>query len=479
MIMTVDYSSRFLCRVTRSWPGVICFLAVLFLAVAPRVSLGVILGDARVLSSVNQPLLAQIEILDTEGVDLEEISATIPPREAFVWANVEYQDLLDDLSVGVIPGDGVNNPYIELSTSSVVRDLLLGLLLDVEWPDGQVMREYSLLLDFGDVAQASGVTRVDSQPGSDAETDDVGTLFEVADLDTSEDSEDVFLDDDASLADDAFLDEAADLDDGASLDDDASLDDFVVVQPATRRLTDRQTVKVLAGSRAPRTYRVGKDQGLWEIARTVRPNPSVNVYQTMAALYRNNTSAFINRNINRLRSGYTLVIPDLADIESVPVRQASQFVANQNSDWLESAGNISDQRRLKILSVDGRKGKDPTVSIKEAVEKRIAEELSSMRELVDSLRQENSDAIERLIELEGQLRSFAELDAVNNEKIVSLEQSLQESRELIAMYQGSPLKAILSSTSGIILFVVVALIILGLVVALVSVIIRRRRSIGS
>ncbi|WP_086480540.1 FimV/HubP family polar landmark protein [Oceanospirillum sanctuarii] len=103
------------------------------------------LGEAELLSSLNQPFKATIQLAQTKGVDAEDIRVQLADERAFAKAGLDRQFFLQNLSFSVLPGE--NGPYIELTSAQPVKEPFLNFLLEVEWPQGQLMREYTFLLD--------------------------------------------------------------------------------------------------------------------------------------------------------------------------------------------------------------------------------------------------------------------------------------------------------------------------------------------
>jgi pilus assembly protein FimV len=84
---------------------------------------------------------------------------------------------------------------------------------------------------------------------------------------------------------------------------------------------------------------------LWSIARATRPNRSISVPQMMLAIQQENPEAFLGSNINRLKAGYPLRIPNLADATLIEKREAESVVAAQN----KSLSDPQSQKRASPL----------------------------------------------------------------------------------------------------------------------------------
>ena len=82
------------------------------------------------------------------------------------------------------------------------------------------------------------------------------------------------------------------------------------------------------------TYSVQRNDTLSGIASRVRPGVNRGeLNQTMIALFRANPRAFAGDNINRLLAGSILRVPDVTEVEALPVGEASQEVARQMEAW--------------------------------------------------------------------------------------------------------------------------------------------------
>ena len=103
------------------------------------------LGEAELLSSLNQPFKAKIQLAQAQGVPAEDIRVALADEKAFARAGLDRQQFLQNLSFSVRSQNG--QPYIDLSSAAPVKEPFLNFLLQVEWPEGQLMREYTFLID--------------------------------------------------------------------------------------------------------------------------------------------------------------------------------------------------------------------------------------------------------------------------------------------------------------------------------------------
>ena len=103
------------------------------------------LSEANLHSALGQPPRADIPLLDSRDLTAEEIIVRLASPEAYARAGLSRPDQLLGLRVAVQRQGG--QFQARLSTPQAIHEPYLGLLLEVVWPGGQQVREYSLLLD--------------------------------------------------------------------------------------------------------------------------------------------------------------------------------------------------------------------------------------------------------------------------------------------------------------------------------------------
>lgn len=102
------------------------------------------LGSIEVNSNLNEKLDTRILLLSGTSQDTEMLIVKLASREEFKKAGVDRPHLLTDLKFGtVVDGDNV---YITVKTTKTIREPSMSFLLDVDWPNGHMLREYTILL---------------------------------------------------------------------------------------------------------------------------------------------------------------------------------------------------------------------------------------------------------------------------------------------------------------------------------------------
>jgi FimV-like protein len=103
------------------------------------------MGEITLHSALNQPLNAEIELVETGAMNAEDVVARLAPAEDFARAGVERVFFFNDLRfTPVIRG---NRGVIKVTSSKPVTEPYLQFLVQVLRPGGDMLHEYTLLLD--------------------------------------------------------------------------------------------------------------------------------------------------------------------------------------------------------------------------------------------------------------------------------------------------------------------------------------------
>ncbi len=104
------------------------------------------LGDIRARSALNQEFNADIDLLSVAAGELDAVRVSLAEQKEFEKAGVErpfFLTLLKFLPARLEDGSTV----IRVSSDFPVREPFLDFLVEVNWPRGRLIREYTVLLD--------------------------------------------------------------------------------------------------------------------------------------------------------------------------------------------------------------------------------------------------------------------------------------------------------------------------------------------
>ena len=151
---------------------------------------------------------------------------------------------------------------------------------------------------------------------------------------------------------------------------------------------------------------------LWELAIQFRGDTPVNAQQAMIAILRANPGAFVEGNINALRTGVTLRVPTAADMAAVSPGEASAEFARHEEAWRTRRQTGS----AAPAPGPGTPPRPTTPPAPAAGGEDIAEELRKARATVAEMRErldERDEAIEELlVQLAAARRELRAMQAV-------------------------------------------------------------------
>jgi len=390
---------------------------------------GLGLGEIKLNSSLNQPLDADIKLLQVRDLLVEDIYIDLASAEDFKRIGVERPFFLQSLKFDVRL-DGSGGPVVKITSEQTVREPFVNFLIEARWPSGRLLREYTVLPDLpvfsnrpvqpvrAPIVQAPPVVTpapVVSQPAPAPRPEPVRPqAVEPA----SEQS--------------------------APTPKPSEPEPPAVTKPAQVQTTPERTPSTR--SSGPQSYSVNADDTLWEIALEVRPNREVSVQKTMLALQRLNPDAFINGNINLLKQGQVLRVPNQNEIEVLDQFAAIDEVKFQNNEWrggedLSSAAELEgSSSRASLPAVEqkprgqlslaapssqdnasGRSSSGDSSANTDALEN----ELTISLEELDSVRRENTELSGRIADLEEQVDTLDRLIEVSNEEMRVLELAIE------------------------------------------------------
>ncbi|MBO3274551.1 FimV family protein [Pseudomonas schmalbachii] len=344
-------------------------------------------GEIHLNSALNQPLDAEIDLLEVRDLSSGEVVPRLASPEDFSKAGVDRQYFLTGLRfTPVVKPNG--RSVIRVTSDRPVQEPYLNFLVEVVWPSGRLLREYTVLLDpplYSPQVTAAAVPR-------------------------------------APVAAPAPIPRP--------------------VAPAAPRPAPAPVAAApaLEGGQ----YRTGPRDTLWEIASRARPNGSVSVHQTMLAIQDLNPDAFLGGNINRLKSGQVLRLPDAEQVRARSQNEALAQVVEQNTAWRErrslpaggarqidatqraSAGSAPAeaevQDNLRLLSGEAGKAKGSEKGSQNS--KAVADELAITQESLDTTRRENDELQGRMKDLQSQLDKLQKLIELKDAQLARLQADL-------------------------------------------------------
>ena len=280
--------------------------AALCMAASGASALG--LGRLQVQSALGEALRAEIDVTSISPEEQGNLRLRVASPEAYRAAGVDYNAVLPGTQVELRRRpDG--RPFLKITSDRGVQEPFIDVILELNWPTGRLVREYTMLFDPPTTARAAPPAPVTA----------------------------------AVAPANAPSAQALPVSPGAAA---APAADRMRAAPAPRVAERRQAPARPVAEPAPASepkpprvaaagadaYRVKAGDSLSRIAsRTQRSGVSLD--QMLVSLYRGNPQAFIDNNMNRLKSGVVLAVPAADAVKSVTVAEARQVIQAQSADF--------------------------------------------------------------------------------------------------------------------------------------------------
>ncbi|WP_295457176.1 FimV/HubP family polar landmark protein [uncultured Thiodictyon sp.] len=367
---------------------------VLALASGPAHALGI--GGIRQQSALDQPFVGEIDLVDVKPDELDAVKVQIAPQTEFSRAGTERYHYLTKLrfTPQISPR---GNPVIRVSSREPMREPYMDFLVEVVWPKGRLVKQYTVLLD-PPVTTARAAPRI-AEPVVDQPPPGRP----------------------APRAAEAPPARAA-----------ATATQAPPARPA-KAPPRSQPVAAPGGESGKRIGPTRSGAGLWRLALGNTP-PGATVSQTAMALYRTNQDAFANGDINRLIIGKMLTLPHPGELlalspEAAKLEFESAIKGGKvrrspiaGPDAPAGAPGKGDARlRIAGAAGDGAKSKAAAADSGGGGAQDMEKELLLVRETSESARQETVELRGRIHDLESQLSEIQQLLRLRNEELARVQ----------------------------------------------------------
>jgi pilus assembly protein FimV len=243
------------------------------------------MGEIRVKSALNEPLHAEIALFQVKNLSPLQIKSKMADLNDFALSGLATQRALSNVRFQIrVRANGTGR--IILTSKLPVTEPFMNFLVEVNWPNGRLIREYTLLLDppatqaiqnqrnFNVVANNSSNSKAVTKPAK-----------------------------------------------------------IKVPKRAAPKKTTTASQKVKKGQ-----YYIDPKDTLWDVAIATRPKKSVTPQQMMVLIQRKNPHAFPNANINVMKAKSVIDLPTQAEIDALSVKDAQDEVTRQTKLW--KSGNL-------------------------------------------------------------------------------------------------------------------------------------------
>ena len=380
------------------------------------------LGEIELHSALNEPLSAEVRLLSAKPDELDNAVIRLAPNDEFARAGIERPAILSDIKFNVVRAkDGTAT--LNITSTQPIREPFLDFIVQLSWQSGRLLREYTLLLDppvFGEEKEApvsapvaESPTAVQAKPAAPASPVMSAPMAVVTPPSPAQ----------------------------AAVNGQAPQAAAAAVQA------------VKPGSKGEMTYGpTQRNDTLWNIASNLRPDDSVSVYQMMMALLKENPQAFYDNNVNSLKAGYVLRVPEKSVVMAIDEQQAVKEAARQYERWqqgrrapaastqgkTEGASAVKSDQGAQQASAEGQDKEtgrlrlvapgdasadsaSPAGGVQGELDK-LRGELAIAMESSDTAKRESEELRSRVAALENQINSLQRLLTLKDEALNDLQQ---------------------------------------------------------
>jgi len=121
-------------------------VATIGITVTPSFVFGLGLGAIKLNSSLSEILNAEIDLIAATANDVSDLKVKLASREAFLRAGIERTGLLNTLRFKVQRRNN-GKYFIKITSRKPIREPFLNFLLEINWKNGRMLREYTMLID--------------------------------------------------------------------------------------------------------------------------------------------------------------------------------------------------------------------------------------------------------------------------------------------------------------------------------------------
>jgi pilus assembly protein FimV len=327
-------------------------------------------GGINVTSSLGQPLVAEIELVAVERADKSSLNAHLASPDAFKGAGIDYPYALPKLKFQV-ETRASGAPYIKLTSDQVVNEPFVSLLLELTWSSGRLLREYTFLLDPpGFVAEQPAVVAVKPiEPVIASAVAPAETLAEVPPVTIAAPVQAEALAPSAPqaapsvaaaepVAVEAAPAEAAPA--PAVAASAGATAEPVAVEAASAVAGEPAVTAEVQKTEEPKVQPIAKETPAAAVTAVAKPkevnqaaaspitvkrgdtlgkiaaqtkSPDVSLERMLVALYRANADEFEAHNMNRIKTGKILHLPEAEDVAKINQKEAVKEIHAQVADW--------------------------------------------------------------------------------------------------------------------------------------------------
>ena len=271
---------------------------VMGLTIVSQSSLSLGMGKIQVYSALNEPLQSSIDLLANADEELLNLEVKLASSEDYQRVGLDRSFVPANI---IVAFDEDNPTKINVTSNGPISEPIVSLLLDVNWNNGRILREFTILLDPPVYESANTSATVSNVTVESVQSNVVtAPVSETQPQIQSQETRTYTNQDVISYQE-------------------SNTESTVASRP------------VYNSSSANEVY-VEAGDTLWRIANNNKVG-GLSAQQMMMAIYNKNPSAFIDNNINQLIKGSRLDMPTSDEADDIGFSEALAQVKSHHQSW--------------------------------------------------------------------------------------------------------------------------------------------------
>ena len=394
------------------------------------------MGGISVATALGEPLKAEIELVSVGKADKDKMSARLAAPDVFKGAGLDYPANLPPMKFQ-LETRANGQTYLKVTTSQPVNDPFVSLLVELTWSSGQLLREYTFLLDPPEFKpEQPKAAEVQPLEPKVTRAQEAKVIAKKEDAIPARAPAPVEVKPIAAIDVAAVNKENKEVKSSKLAESIKPVESvkpveikkpFENIKPASNRNVASGSIKVKPGD------------SLIKLARETKA-PDVSLERMLAAMYLLNKDEF-DGNMNRLKTGKILHIPDSNELKNLGEDEAASEIHAQAADWNSYRQKLASATRTP--SVHARK-QIVSGKIRTSIADKTPAAKESAKEVVRLSKGEapgdkaamggNVKALEdKLHALEEESTAKSKTIQENNERIALLEKNIKEMQHLIEL----------------------------------------------
>jgi pilus assembly protein FimV len=352
---------------------------VLFLTAFPISAFAAGLGSVNVTSALGEPLNASIELLSMTPAELASLQAKIDSEAAYVEQGLTRLAVHDEIKLRISKDAG--NNILKLTSNSAIADPVLDLLVVVEWSNGRISRQYTVLLDPPSYNPAATQTQIPATNQFD------NASIKKTNTNSANQSQSA-------------------------------------TSPAQEHLTK-------------------KGDTLYKVARRMQP-AGVDLDKVLVALFEANPEAFDGKNMNRLKVGKILQAPSESALNAMTDQHANSEIKLQAADWNKYRNKLAEAVAQKAAQANDEDMQSSSGKINSAAEDKsaLADASKDVVKLSTANTNEmNADTQAKLTALQEEVSAREKGLKEAEDRTAALEKQIEDMQKLLALKNNAMLNA--------------------------------------